>query len=373
MRILHCPNNVGGHPQGLARAERRLGVDSLSVAFTPSRFGHACDESLWKEGISLWRKELARWKLLMRAFFGFDVIHYNFGSPILRWQYEQKKIGLNYKIIHLFLSGYVKCCYFIERQLLKSKVIVVTYQGDDARQGDYSLSAFQYSIAKEADYYSKGSDQKKRNLIKKFDQIADVIYALNPDLLHILPQRTKFIPYAHIDLNDWQLVQHPRSKIPIVLHAPSHTRAKGTRFILDAVARLRNEGVKFEFILIENIDNAEARKLYEQCDLVIDQLLAGWYGGFAVEAMALGKPVISYIREEDTDFIPVEMKNDLPFIQATPATIYDVLHESITLKLDELPCRGTVSRAFVEKWHDPLQVAKFVISDYRNKLRGQEA
>lgn len=368
MRILHCPNNIGGHPCGLARAERALGMNSLSVALTQSFFGHASDELLWQKDSSLWRKEIARWKLLIRAFRGFDVIHYNFGSPILRWKFEPKKMS---KIVRLFLLAYVKFCYLLEKQLLKNKVIAITYQGDDARQGDYSRSFFDYSIAQEVDdtYYSAQSDQNKRDLIQKFDQIADVIYAVNPDLLYVLPKRTKFLPYAHIDLNDWRPVAHPRSKIPIVLHAPSHSGAKGTRFILDAVSRLHREGIKFEFVLVENRQNNDARKLYEQCDLVIDQLLAGWYGGFAVEAMALGKPVICYIRKEDTDFIPVEMKHDLPFIQATPATIYDVLYESITLKVAELPVRGIISRAFIEKWHDPLQVAKRIISDYKKNLK----
>ena len=64
--------------------------------------------------------------------------------------------------------------------------------------------------------------------------------------------------------------------------------------------------------------HAEAMKLYAQADLVIDQLLAGWYGGFAVETMAMGKPVVCYIRAEDLQFVPPAMVAELPLIPARP-------------------------------------------------------
>ena len=33
--------------------------------------------------------------------------------------------------------------------------------------------------------------------------------------------------------------------------------------------------------------------MYAQADLVVDQVLIGWYGALAVETMAMGKPVIA--------------------------------------------------------------------------------
>lgn len=107
------------------------------------------------------------------------------------------------------------------------------------------------------------------------------------------------MPYAHLDITDWVPVASTPGPTPIVIHAPSHRGAKGTAHILEAVDRLKAEGVAFEFVLVEKLSNTEARKLYERADLVVDQLLAGWYGGFAVEAMALGKPVICYLRDSD--------------------------------------------------------------------------
>ena len=75
-------------------------------------------------------------------------------------------------------------------------------------------------------------------------------------------------------------------------HAPSHRAVKGTNLIIDALNSLKKKGFSFELVLIEGLSNSEARKKYETVDVLVDQLFAGWYGGLAVEAMALGKPVL---------------------------------------------------------------------------------
>jgi hypothetical protein len=120
----------------------------------------------------------------------------------------------------------------------------------------------------------------------------------------------------------------------------------------------------FDFVLVEGRSNADARLLYEQADLVIDQLLAGWYGGLAVEVMALGKPVISYLRRSDLVFIPPKMRDELPIIEADPDSIYSVLREWLTIKVGDLMERGVKSRDYVENWHDPVKIARRMKADY---------
>ena len=77
-----------------------------------------------------------------------------------------------------------------------------------------------------------------------------------------------------------------------MLHAPSRRIVKGTKYILDAVEELKSEGLKFDFKMVEGMKNSDAKELYRTADIVVDQLRIGWYGVLAVEAMALGKPVI---------------------------------------------------------------------------------
>jgi hypothetical protein len=251
-------------------------------------------------------------------------------------------------------------------KLLKwmGKGIVMTYQGDDARQGDFLRSRFVISPADESGYYTQESDRMKRERIESVDRCADAIFAVNPDLLHILPLRAQFLPYANLDISAIQPAPHSSRAVPLVVHAPSHRGVKGTRFILDAVRRLKSEGVPLEFVMIEGVAHTEALKLYANADLLIDQLLAGWYGGLAVELMALAKPVIAYIREEDMHFIPRAMREQLPVVNATPQSIYPVLRDLLTVRRHQLRDLGTRGRKYVETWHDPIRIASTLKTTY---------
>ena len=153
------------------------------------------------------------------------------------------------------------------------------------------------------------------------------------------------------------------------MHAPSQRRIKGTDYVEAAVERLRAEGMPFEYQLVEGMPRSEARKIYERADLLVEQLLLGWYSNLAIELMALGKPVVTYIRDEDLRFVPAEMKDELPVINATPESVYDVLRTWLTERRDQLPEVGRASRAFVERWHDPLKVAARTKADYERALK----
>ena len=50
--------------------------------------------------------------------------------------------------------------------------------------------------------------------------------------------------------------------------------------------------------LVEGLHHDEAFERYRAADIVVDQLNAGWYGLFAIEAMALGKPVVTFLHDE---------------------------------------------------------------------------
>jgi hypothetical protein len=371
LRVLHCPEMVGGHPQQLARAERERGLDSWSVVFRPSKFQYDADEVLWRDRDSRVVREAKRWLMVGRALWSYDIIHFNFGRSLLPeptlpsgggsspWQRSLKNLVARYLELR-------------DLALLKraGKVIVVTFQGDDARQQDVLRTYADWDPTSELEpgYYTPASDDHKRRRIAEIDRYADVIYALNPDLLRVLPTRAKFLPYANVDPSEWQVppAAVKQGQPPLVLHAPTHQGIKGTRFVLDAVRKLREEGIAFRFELLEGLTRTQAKTRYLQADVLVDQLLLGWYGGLAVELMALGKPVIGFVRSADLAFVPPALRADLPIIQATPVTIYSVLKEWLTVRRDELTKQGLASRAFVEKWHDPRKVAATVVEDYQS-------
>lgn len=376
-RILHCAHLVGGQATSLARGERALGAHSRAVAWQPSVFGYPADEILWPEGAGLVTQEAARWRLLARAIRDFDVIHYNYGAPILNWG----ALDGRHKSMAGGLGGiYAAFNQALELPLVKrlGRVVAVSYQGDDARQGDYCREHFDITFAREVDesYYSPAIDGAKRDRIACFDRHADLIYALNPDLLHVLPPRARFLPYAHVDLGAWTPVTDGRRSPdapPLVVHAPSHRGVKGTRYLLEALDRLKTQGIPFELKLVEGLTQAEARKIYEQADLVVDQLLAGWYGGFAVEVMALGKPVTCYLRHSDFGFLPESMAADMPVIDASPINIEAVLRDWLTRPRSQRIEQGLKGRQYVERWHNPAAVAARLLDDYAQALQARSS
>jgi len=376
IRVLHWPTMTGGNPQGLARAEREIGVASRAVVMNASYFDYDTDEVLLSERTDPLTREWKRWRMLARAMRQFDILHFNGGQSLMpEWipgsrPYTGRFPAPFTKLFLAYARAFELRDLPIARRL--GKGIVVTYQGDDARQGDFCLANFEVTFAREVEpgYYSPETDQHKRSRIDRVARYADRIFALNPDLLHVLPAGARFLPYSHIDLRTWKPeTRSSEGHVPLVLHAPSHRAVKGTRYVMEAVSRLKNEGVPMEFVLVEGMAHREAGKLYRQADILIDQVLAGWYGGLAVELMALGKPVLCYLRDGDLVHIPRAMRGQLPIINVTPSTVYETLKEWLTVRRHDLAAVGERSRAYVEAWHDPIKIAAFMKDEYTQVLR----
>lgn len=363
LRVLHARYNVGGHPQALAEAERELGLESWCVSLEETFRRIPTDEVLTEPGDSRLLLEARRWGLLRRALRDYDVVHFNNGQSILpplqpfsTYAPDQPQLLRRAHYLYMRLLD-MRDLALLRR---RGKGIVVTYQGDEGRLGaswGAEGSRFEIRLSEEADYYTAETDEWKRRVIDKIAAQAHRIFYLNPDLAVSLPEAAEFLPYAHVDPREWLPVEADRSGPPVVVHAPFRRGVKGSEYVLEAVRRLQDEGVALEFILLEGRTRAEARQVFGRADLLVDQLLLGWYGGIAVELMALGKPVVCHIRESDLGVVPPEMRAEIPIIRATTETIYDVLREWLTERRDELPEVGRRGRAYVERWHDPLQIA----------------
>ena len=374
MRVIHLPTTVGGNPQGISKHLNRLGVKSETWTLSQNYFGYPADKVICKENRGILVRELKR-VLALRYIFRADVVFFNFGngffSPFVAIN-DKKYLGYKNIFIKLY-SFYSRMMSKVELGLINllKKPIFIQYQGDDARQGDYCRKHFEITFADrvEKGYYTSASDEAKRKSISLYAKRASKIYALNPDLLHVLPRTAEFLPYSHISLDEWAPVYTQLQKRPLRIgHAPSHRAVKGTDLLLEAFEKLRLAGFEYELVLIEGKSNAEAKDIYRTVDVLVDQLFAGWYGGLAVEAMALGKPVVAYIRQEDLHFIPEQMRSDLPIIQAKPSTIRDVLESILKMPRAELLEKAKSSRAFVEKWHDPMIIALRIKSDMEAAL-----
>jgi glycosyltransferase involved in cell wall biosynthesis len=364
MRVLHLPTTVGD-PSGLSRLLRDLGIDSEVWALGQNYLGYHVDRLLSDEGDG----NLVRFLKMLRAggyvFGRWDVVHYNFGSTLFSTLHSPPGRTPIARLLTPVLNGVAALLTRAELGVLRARRIpvFVHYQGDDARQGDYSLEHYEISIAAQVPpgYYSPASDRWKRRQIRLISRHAARLYAVNPDLMNVLPDTAVFVPYGHIPVRDWtpRYTQADRKRL-VFAHAPTNRAAKGTDLILAALAELADEGYEFDLDLVENVGNDDALERYAQADVLIDQLYAGWYGGLALEAMALGKPVVAYLRESDLRHLDPQMQADLPVVRATPGTITDDLRRVLERPRGELVELGRRSRAYAERWHDGQRIAQAI-------------
>ena len=373
-RIIHLPQSVGRNAYGLSSALNQLGFKSQVWIVEQNYLGYDADKILFEKSDSLiWREVKRLWALsyVFRA----EIVFFNFGQTL--FQQLPKDYGKDSRLLvrifyHLY-RVYAHCMQSIELSLLRAqnRILLVQYQGDDARQGEYLLNNFKVNIADQvgSNYYPKSRDALKRDQIKRITGYCHKVYALNPDLLHVLPQKSEFLPYSHISIEEWSPVYTQTESRPLRIgHAPSNRDVKGTGLILNAIRNLQKSGFEFELVLIEGHSHAEAREYLKKIDVLVDQLFAGWYGGVAVEAMALGKPVLAYIRDEDLKFVPSKMASDLPIVRATPDTIQSSLQEVLEMPRAQLLELARQSRAYVERWHNPNTIAEKIQRDIETAL-----
>jgi hypothetical protein len=381
MRVLHLPTDVGGGPPGLSRQLKLLGIASEVWTIDQNYLNYPVDRVLMDARKPILVQLLRVLWAGTYVFGKWDVIHFNYGSTLfsnggklLSARETDAPDGRIRKVASASLGAIAGVLQRLELAILRARrvPVFVHYLGDDARQGDYSLEHFEISIATQvpADYYTPVGDAWKRRQIALMARHAAKIYAVNPDLLNVLPPSAEFVPYGHVAVPDWapRYTQADHERL-VFAHAPSNRSVKGTDLILAALDELATEGYEFELDLVEGVDNETALARYGDADVIIDQLYAGWYGGVALEAMALGKPVVVYLRESDFHYLPSQMEADLPFFRATPATIKDDLRKILDLPRAELLARARESRTFAEKWHDPAEIASRIAADYRSETK----
>jgi glycosyltransferase involved in cell wall biosynthesis len=354
LRVLHGPVNVGNQPWVLSRHERTLGVDSDLVVNFNTWLDYRVDRCLGEVGIRTPRTVLRRLSFGLSAPFRYDVIHCYFGLSFLSW--------------HDF--GSPNRIWFADVKLARvlGRKLFMTLQGCDVRISAESSTHNEFTPCHEGQCQAVATcrsvlDERRRHLVNHVLPYFDRVLVLNPELVSYVP-RAQFVPYSSVDIDaftpSWPGIRGPIT----IVHAPTDPGIKGSKLIIEAVERLKKRH-PIEFILVQGLRHAEALEFYRKADLVIDQVLAGWYGGLAVEAMAMGKPVACYIRESDLDCLPEGMQKDLPIVRVSPDTLETDLERALERRA-EWPEWGRRSREFVMRWHHPRKLAEAMVQAYRD-------
>jgi glycosyltransferase involved in cell wall biosynthesis len=288
-------------------ALRRKGVDARLVVVERQKLHPEADRSLDRPS-GFWRRQAVQWPAFLRLLPRTDVFHFYFG-----WTLVPRR--LQWPILKATRKG-----------------SVLHFLGSDIRGKSPEELA-----------YARGADAR---IVGSYDALRWV-----PDA-HVVPPGLDLRRYAPVPSEDL-----PR---PVVLHAPSSRRRKGTEHVISAC-----EGLDVELDIVEGLRHDEARRHYERADIVVDQLNAGWYGIFALEAMALGKPVLSYLRDEAVQETERALGVEVPIVRITEETLRDRIAE-LAGSPDERRRIGASSRAYVEQVHDANRGADRLIEIYRS-------
>jgi glycosyltransferase involved in cell wall biosynthesis len=146
-----------------------------------------------------------------------------------------------------------------------------------------------------------------------------------------------------------------------IAHAPSAPVAKGTKFITEAISKIK-KNTALDFTLIQNVSINDYLRIIEDCDIYIDQLIWGAYGVAAQQAMSLGKPVVCYLKPILTEQL---FSREIPLINANPDNIKNVI-ELLIAQPKQLQTIGLATRNYVKNTHDHLRVAHQLINIYES-------
>lgn len=345
MKILLGISPVGGHLAGIQYGLKQIGIESDLVYYKNNKYNMPSDKIIWREGFSSKEKILSMYDFFKFANKHYDVIHFVFGSSFFMFPKHLTFLDLP------FISKDIK--------------IFTSFNGCDIRQKNIMSDIDDICACSDINC-GKGScgfgyDKLKQLKTYMFTKYSQKTYVTTPDLKVFSPSSELLFQPKHTFF-DYDYVGISKNKKLKVVHAPSNTTIKGTKEIINACEKYKDY---IELILVENMNNKDALKVYKKADIVIDQLKIGWYGGFAVEVMRMGKPVIAYISDLSLSNIEQNIQDDLPIINANIQNIESVLIDFIKNR-EKLDILSQKSYQYVNKYHNPIQIAKNIYNDYRN-------
>jgi len=305
LRVTLCPVNTAGVPWTITEALRRRDIAAQLVVFERYALHPEADLSLDRSG-GFARRQATQWRALARLLPQTDVFHFIFGLTLVPQSLQFPILGL------------------------ARKKSVMHYLGSDIRGKTRAQLAYGTKAGAE--------------IVGSYDAIRWVPEA------NVIPPGIDLAGIAPAPPSD-------RTR-PVILHAPSSRGRKGTEHVIAAV-----EGLEADLEIVEGLHHDEAFARYRNADIVVDQLNAGWYGLFAIECMALGKPVVTFLHEEAVRRTEQAFQTTVPIVSATAETLRDRLRPLVA-DATERRRLGAASRAYVEVVHDQEQVTDRLLDVY---------
>ncbi len=347
MRVLHAAAEIAGQASILCAALRARGVDATALAYNAQYPAYPTDVLVPHDGKPAVPRLLGYLATAARFIGRYDLVHVHFGRSLV----PPYNVDLP---VHAAMGT----------------KLVFHFHGCDARNRALMLERHPQSAAcAECDPFCV--PDRQRRAIAQSQRYGAATFVSTPDLLESVPH-AEHLPVA-LDVAAWQAAAgaepRPDDGRVRVLHVPTNRLIKGTRWIEQGMARAAAAAPQLDYRRLEQAAWIDVRSAMAQADIVVDQVFLGWYGLVAVEAMALGKPVVGFIRP---DFEERARGLDLPLVRCTKDDVGEVVRN---LAAD--PARravlGEAGRAFARRHHDAGAIAARLVGTYEAALAGDGA
>ncbi|MCZ6710308.1 MAG: glycosyltransferase [Gammaproteobacteria bacterium] len=335
-----------------AYSERRLGVEARTLVYTTYFLSDRFDYNLQR-----WRDRpiigsLLPFVVFVWACWRFDRLHFFCDQGLLP-QFRTRQFNPWELVFYRFLG---------------KQVFFWTY-GADVRTTQRTKALGQYNCCMACPnpgWHCVCDEQAGQSNHKTIARYATAVFSMG-DMTTYTPGSINDVYFWPVDLEAdagrRYAPCYPSEKDdrPVrVVHAPNHRYFKGTQVIIDAVEQLRAEGAPIELVLVEGLPNEQALGIYRTADIVFDQCLIGFHGYFAHEAMALGKPVMCFIRRPNDYLLAPD---ECPIIN-TPAPQVPAVLRRLVADRRRLRQLGIQGRRYIETYHTPQAFSERLARKY---------
>jgi hypothetical protein len=338
MRVLHLPVNVASHLGITVRGLREIGVDARGlVVYGASAVRDDAGIDLLSTASSRrswrWAREIA--------------------PHLLRLREEIREADVLHWYMTPGLPGGLDLSYASRLR----KPMIVEFAGGDIRSPTFEAAENPYYAAARPTY-----EYRKWETDRNSQRTQRIFTAAGAEALV-----SCWSLYDYLDLDRWTNVHVVRQRVmtsdftpaypdpaqqrPRVVHASTGPVAKGTAAVHAALEQLRGR-VEFEFVVLDGVPREETLATIGRADVYLDQFMLGVHGGAAVEAMAMGKPVVGWLKPSMVARYP----KDLPIVNASQEELADVL-EQLLRDGGRRHDLGQRSRAYAERHHDAVRLA----------------
>ena len=191
--------------------------------------------------------------------------------------------------VFIYGGNYSLLGFFIDRYIIRlcGKKIIDIVSGSDVRP-PYLNGAYQNFSMSQIRFETLRKYRKIQSKLKTNDYLID-----HPSVSQF--HTKNYIPHLYVGF-PFYLPPQPfiqENKRPLILHAPSNPRYKGTSIIREIINEVKEEGYYFDYEELTGIPHEKVLKKIQRCHFVINQLYSDTpMSGLDREAAYFGKPSI---------------------------------------------------------------------------------